>query len=110
MANGTTVAASKRAKRASEAAPPAADVPGLCGCCARAPGCSFTRDPSVPVRMCDEFEGLRSPVRGPDFHVERDPPPEVRNPARGLCSTCEAFAACTLTRPESGVWRCEEFR
>ena len=30
--------------------------------------------------------------------------------ARGLCTTCELRETCTFTRPESGVWRCEEYR
>lgn len=30
--------------------------------------------------------------------------------AKGLCATCELCETCTFPRPESGVWRCEEYR
>ncbi|MBX3393880.1 MAG: hypothetical protein KF841_00790 [Phycisphaerae bacterium] len=30
--------------------------------------------------------------------------------AKGLCATCELRETCTFPRPESGVWRCEEYR
>ncbi len=32
------------------------------------------------------------------------PPPPI-----GLCANCALFENCTLPRPESGVWHCEEY-
>lgn len=35
---------------------------------------------------------------------------EMPQAAQGLCTTCELRESCTFTKPESGVWRCEEYR
>ncbi len=39
-------------------------------------------------------------------------PPRAEEPIsfKGLCANCENRATCTLLRPESGVWHCEEYR
>lgn len=28
---------------------------------------------------------------------------------KGLCATCSLSATCTFSKPETGVWRCEEY-
>ena len=95
-----------------------ADHLGLCRDCARAPGCTYSRAPRLPVRSCEEFtvgevvstesramasadERLQSQDR-----LKKEPTGEA---PLGLCRTCVHAATCTFNRPEGGVWHCEEF-
>lgn len=32
-----------------------------------------------------------------------------KKPLKGLCINCEHRDTCTLPRPETGVWYCEEY-
>jgi hypothetical protein len=28
---------------------------------------------------------------------------------KGLCATCESFPTCAFTKPDGGIWHCEEY-
>jgi hypothetical protein len=30
-------------------------------------------------------------------------------PLKGLCATCESFPTCAWTKPDEGIWHCEEY-
>ena len=36
-------------------------------------------------------------------------PDSLRTPFKGLCVNCDHRFTCTLPKPESGVWYCEEY-
>ena len=83
---------------------------GLCTACANAPTCTHPRTPGVPVVSCDDAAPLVlaiPPAIGVATRPTIAPPPS--STAKGLCKTCVRFAECTYPKPESGVWRCEEF-
>lgn len=83
---------------------------GLCATCAEAPRCTHPRLPGVPVAWCDDATALEIDVPsavGVAAAVAR--PTLVRTAPKGLCGTCVRFSNCTYPKPESGVWRCEEF-
>jgi hypothetical protein len=83
---------------------------GLCTACANAPTCTHARIPGVPVVSCDDAAPLAIAV-APATGVEARPPRAhvPRAGATGLCATCVRFSDCTYPKPETGVWRCEEF-
>lgn len=93
---------------------------GLCLTCNNASTCTFPRDPDRPVLQCEEFEGyeyappkdvgtqdsqLDSTVSEGDSRKDVD-----SNRYIGLCRTCEERESCKFTKPEGGVWHCEEYR
>lgn len=89
---------------------------GLCSICENAMHCTFPRQAERPVMQCDEYEDLieerlTQALQAPRLRLVTEPAPEdeASDRTRGLCRTCEHRETCTYPRPESGVWRCEEF-
>ena len=82
---------------------------GLCTLCINAPTCTFPRDPSRPIRSCEEFEEHPSP-RAPQaageisFSASSADEPELK----GLCRHCAIRLTCTFPKPEGGIWHCDE--
>jgi hypothetical protein len=89
---------------------------GLCRDCVNAPACTFPRDPSRPVRSCDEFAAteLARDRQGPFVSAARvfaavssQAAPEPGN-LKGLCRQCARRSSCTFPKPPEGVWHCDE--
>ncbi len=93
---------------------------GLCSTCKKALICRYPRDPNRPVMFCDEFEGYTpsqvkitgkniSPLAGSrvksSAELEKD-----SGKYKGLCKSCKNREICTFSKPEGGVWHCEEYR
>jgi len=82
---------------------------GLCTQCVHASTCTFPRDPSRPIRSCDEFEehpSLRS--RAPARTVAPEGPSAGVPELKGLCRHCAIRLTCTFPKPEGGIWHCDE--
>lgn len=82
----------------------------LCETCAHMETCSLREMPTAPVHQCEEYDdGSRTAVL---TEVRADKAPRTAPVAVGvgLCVNCEHRATCTLPRPASGVWNCEEYR
>ncbi|HEX6852429.1 MAG TPA: hypothetical protein VF139_13615 [Candidatus Polarisedimenticolaceae bacterium] len=83
---------------------------GLCATCSHAPACTHHRIPGVPVAFCDDLSPLVLETPDPCGVEALTVPEAPRTTAlKGLCATCERRVTCTYPKPESGVWRCEEF-
>jgi hypothetical protein len=95
------------------------DVRSLCENCSKKEDCCLKASISRPSFFCEEYEcglvgeslvvktGLESSVRS-----NYDPAQYVLPPSRrsmGLCATCGSREACCLTKPQGGVWHCEEY-
>ena len=85
---------------------------GICATCEHASDCIYRANSSGTILQCEEFQ---MPLPRPT-----DPPVSVRprptsNDGKhstkflGLCSNCDNRETCTYTKPEGGVWRCEEY-
>ncbi len=91
---------------------------GLCSTCTKQLVCVFPRDQSRPVMQCEEFEGI-TPDPAKCAEKTRSLSEDARDSSHseehqpgtymGLCSNCEKRETCTFPKPESGVWRCEEY-
>lgn len=89
---------------------------GLCEVCAHGSECTYLRNPDVPVLQCGEFEGYgpRPETTQKKFAEQSDrqmAQPSEAEPAnlKGLCINCDRRHTCTYPKPETGVWRCEEY-
>lgn len=91
----------------------------LCSTCVNDAACVYPRDSGLPVMQCAEFEGyvLNPPktngrANSPSNNPGVDPPTEESHSGKymGLCRNCEDREACIYSKPEGGVWRCEEYR
>ena len=65
-----------------------------------------------PILFCEEFDVSVPVANSPP---ERSVPMgaskrQSANEHAGLCMNCDHAEACTLLRPEGGVWHCEEYR
>jgi hypothetical protein len=102
-----------RPDAAAAAVPDAEAYKGLCEACAIAPQCTFPRDPVKKVVHCEEFVGIVKPdirLAPPAARAwPRPAPAPPRAGLRGLCADCALRETCTYPKPESGVWRCEEY-
>ncbi|MFH0778700.1 MAG: Glu/Leu/Phe/Val dehydrogenase [Candidatus Eisenbacteria bacterium] len=56
----------------------------------------------IPYPFDDGMKTLPGQVSGATLGVEPDT-------LRGLCTTCEKDTECSRTKPEGGVWRCEQY-
>lgn len=87
---------------------------GLCRDCVAADTCTFPRDPSRPVRSCEEFEGGEfTPSRPAAPGDLTSVPPSMADTAaatelKGLCRECARRLDCRYPKPPGGVWHCEE--
>lgn len=87
---------------------------GLCMTCNNSPTC-FYRASRGPGLFCEMFDDYTEPVvRTIDRRVS--PKVESRGSEQdtftytGLCSNCDHRRTCALSKPEGGVWHCEEYR
>jgi hypothetical protein len=87
---------------------------GLCRLCDHADRCTFQREVGRPVLECDEFMTLKLslPARLETVAgaLTEAISPSVTTLLKGLCRSCEIRNTCTFSRPEGGVWHCEEYR
>jgi hypothetical protein len=91
---------------------------GLCPYCKLVSGCKWPRNPKVPVYNCEEFEGENKIIENNNLINHSNPvnyhnsvveSPGTIKKYLGLCSNCELREECKFPKPESGVWRCEEY-
>lgn len=86
---------------------------GLCSTCRHRAECTLRRPGDSPKLECEEHDvydhaptnwvRLAAGYEAAPVHV----PPT--NGLLGLCADCAHRDACTLPKPEGGVWRCEEY-
>ena len=82
---------------------------GLCRDCRLADTCTFPRDPSRPVRSCDEFDPTLAVPRRPSFSRTADLEPVAPGDRLiGLCRECLRRPTCQYPKPVGGVWHCDE--
>ena len=91
------------APMSAEEIKPASKHNDLCLDCVHQSDCIYHRGSSGPVHDCDDYESSGVAVARP---VETT----ARPASLGLCATCEHRENCTLTKPASGVWHCDEYR
>jgi hypothetical protein len=83
---------------------------GLCGTCSLSTTCTFPRASERPIMHCDEFEGYEfSKTVSSTKTTGISTVAENRVELKGLCKNCENRPTCSYPKPESGVWRCEEY-
>ena len=79
----------------------------LCSNCDNAKRCEGGTRPRRPIFFCEEFlvfGAASAPQRKP-----RTPAAKNINGQVGLCVNCASARTCALTRPEGGIWHCEEY-
>ncbi len=112
MAHGTMLIEETTRPRVREALA----IQGLCRDCVNAPTCTFPRDPSRPVRSCDEFaptdlarDRQGSPLStSAVFSTAISQAGSEPGYLKGLCGQCTQRPTCTFPKPAGGVWHCEE--
>ena len=92
---------------------------GICAACQHDSDCTYLRDFDHPPLQCEQFEmflptpdvasprAVSKPKRMEGIRSPKDSPPPR---SLGLCSSCIHQASCTYSKPEGGVWHCEEYQ
>ena len=91
---------------------------GLCMTCNHFQSCMHATRSKGPIWFCEEFDDSGPMRTGPVVATAPTSPPNVANvqsidlPSTrlGLCSNCEEHPTCTFSKPEGGIWHCEEYR
>lgn len=86
---------------------------GLCLTCNNAPTCIFyQRNGSRIVWYCELFDDYVpvQELQKPEKKVESKTEEKSKGKFKGLCVNCEDRDTCTFTKPEGGIWHCEEYR
>jgi len=82
----------------------------LCSTCNHAPTCGNRGTPDRPIFFCELFEAF-GPVEAAPALARPAASPKQETPDRlmGLCSNCDNRQSCTIKKPGSGIWHCEEY-
>lgn len=82
----------------------------LCSTCVYEVSCSFRKSHPGNIFYCEEFDtGL--PELRLSLGENNGSPKEIKQYSglKGLCMNCIHSDTCTLTKPETGVWHCNEY-
>ena len=82
----------------------------LCSTCKHAETCAGRSTLEHPIFFCEMFE---VEVPRPTLALAAGPEPSERPESseyKGLCVNCENRDTCTITKPEGGIWHCEEYQ
>jgi len=87
---------------------------GICCTCNHRETCTRRRTWIGPVFHCEEFDDFVDIPRRGRVDLAKAEEPEARPSARseahrGLCVNCAHRDTCTFSKPEGGVWHCEEY-
>jgi len=94
-----------------ESPPPPRPYRDLCSTCSHKKTCGSRSTPERPILFCELFEVFApTPTAAPIAAASESPARGRSVEHRGLCVNCENRHECTMTRPEGGVWHCEEYR
>lgn len=82
---------------------------GICAGCIHASTCLYQSTARQPIWFCEMFENdtplISHPKTDSEYSVLQIQPSQFT----GLCANCDKRGTCTLPKPESGVWHCEEY-
>ena len=91
---------------------------GLCVTCNNVATCFHRRRHNQPVWQCEEFDDsdLTEEKQKDNANMQKVSIEEVNDNydehpdnLGGLCSSCKHREVCTYSKPEGGVWCCEEY-
>ena len=86
---------------------------GLCSTCNNSTTCIFyQRNGSRIVWFCELFDDYVpvQELQKPEKKVASKTEVKSKEKFKGLCVNCEDRDTCTFTKPEGGIWHCEEYR
>jgi hypothetical protein len=89
-------------------------VAGICPTCLHSGRCHLSsRGGDGPTHSCEEFEpGSASGAPSAALAAARSGEPAAEAAPEGplgLCAGCSRQETCSYTRPEGGVWHCEDY-
>ena len=89
--------------------------PGLCSTCNNASECVLRAKRGFDAIYCETFDNLNGNGSARRKIILSDTLPKPADKSAkitylGLCVNCENRDNCRLSRPEEGVWHCEEYR
>lgn len=86
---------------------------GLCLTCNNASDCAYRKRRGADAIYCETFDAY-VPVNGKGVKEDSSVVMMTKVAAelkelKGLCLNCAHRDACQLSKPETGVWHCEEY-
>ena len=88
-------------------------IHGLCVTCNNVGTCSFrASDAERLIWYCELFDcfvEVEEVLEAAKAILASTPLEKGYGKYKGLCSNCKNCMTCIFTKPESGIWHCEEF-
>jgi hypothetical protein len=83
---------------------------GICSSCKFDPVCGYEADLQESAIECEQFEpGFPRAMPGERRNAASSFEGQGSGPYLGLCASCANRDSCIYSKPEGGVWRCEEY-
>jgi hypothetical protein len=83
---------------------------GLCSTCNHNLNCSTLKSFKGEILQCEEFDDyIPQQIRKKEKTNEKKSPVQY-SPLKGLCLNCDFAGSCTLFKPDTGVWFCNEYQ
>ena len=91
----------------------------ICTTCNNSKICTVKKTKQGPVWFCEDFDDYfqvkESGLYETTLQPVGIPPDEIiagngTKEIKGLCSNCESLPTCKFTKPNGGVWHCEEYK
>jgi hypothetical protein len=85
-------------------------VIGICTTCKHRDNCAYLSNSTEAVYHCEEFDTqVATPVNATPRIATKPEEIEEGIQYKGLCKNCEKRMTCSYTKPEGGIWHCEEY-
>ena len=84
------------------------ETEGLCMTCNNTPSCYFHASRG-PALFCELFDNYVPPEKTLSAKSSEPPHQHADMKFAGLCMNCDHRMDCNHSRPESGVWHCEDY-
>ncbi len=89
------------------------DEPCLCPNCRNISKCTLRKDRTKQKSYSEEFKiGINPSIQatgGKKISQAASGVPDVLNEFIGICGNCNNRKVCSYSKPEGGIWHCEEY-
>lgn len=83
---------------------------GLCSICIYFANCTTRQSFKGKILQCEEFDDYMPQQIVKEEKKGGGESPVQYAPLKGLCMNCDYADSCTIPKPESGIWYCNEYQ
>lgn len=85
-------------------------VIGLCSTCVHSENCTMCQSFKGKIFQCEEFDDYAPQKILTEDKAEEKKSSVQYSSLKGLCMNCDFAGTCTFSKPETGIWNCNEYK